>query len=186
RSVVREGQRRRRTARRDRTKVRYIAEQLRQRNIRLDHLRTCTGVDTLHNTTTPVQVARYRTRVLVGGYHLDSHNGLQQLGTTLLRRLLEAQPRCQFERQRVGVHIVERPMEQPYLHRVYRVASQRSVHHRPLRALKYGGDVFLRNTTPYNLVNKLPAAPVVVTGAEFKHDVRQLAATTRLLLAYFL
>src|SRR5690606_7580755 len=186
RSVVREGQRRRRTARRDRTKVGNVTEQLRQRNIRLDHLRTCTGVDTLHKTATTVQVAGNGTRVLVGRHDLDRHNGLQQLGTTLLRRLLEAQPRCQFERQRVGVHIVERPMEQPYLHRVYRVASQRSVHHRRLKALLYGGDVFLGNDTTYNVVHKLQAVLVVVTGTEFKHDVRKLTATTRLLLVYFL
>src|SRR5690606_28487897 len=139
-------------------------EQLRQRNIRLDHLRTCTGVDTLHNTTTPVQVARYRTRVLVGGYHLDSHNGLQQLGTTLLRRLLEAQPRCQFERQRVGVHIVERTMKQSYLNRAYRVASHRPAPHRRLKALLYGGHVSLGNHTTYSVVHKLQAVLVVVTG----------------------
>src|SRR5690606_30993257 len=77
-------------------------------------------------------------------------------------------------------------MEQPNFHRIHRVTGQRSVHHRRLKSLLDCRDVFLRNHTTYDVVHKLKTFLAVITGTDLKYDVRELTATTGLLLVYFL
>src|SRR5690606_5623536 len=76
--------------------------------------------------------------------------------------------------------------EQPHLHRIHRVAGQRSVNHRRFKSLLDRRDVLLRNHTTHNVVHKLETFLAVITGTDLKYDVRKLTATTSLLLVYFL
>src|SRR5687768_14206185 len=73
RSIMAELHGRRCTARRQRTKLRYVTEHFAQWNFSFNNLCTCTAIHTFQHRTTTVEIARYITHVLFRSNHFYFH-----------------------------------------------------------------------------------------------------------------
>ncbi len=98
---------------------------------------------TFHVPASAGEVAGDRTRVVVGGDHLDPHDGLEQRRRGLLRRVLEGHGARDLEGHLRGVDVVEAAVVQSDLHVDDGIAGQDPAIQGLADALLDGLDVLL-------------------------------------------
>src|SRR6187431_520069 len=172
-----------RAARGLRAQVADVAEHLRQRHQSLDDLDALGILHRLDLTATGVQVADDIAHVLLGGAHLDAHDGLEDHGVRLASGLLEAHRAGDLERHLGGVDVVRRTVEQDRLDAHHRVAREDSDVHRVLEPLVDRGDVLARDAPTGDLVVELvDLVRAQVHRLDRELDLRELTRSTGLLL----
>ena len=153
---MREGHRRGSATRSDRTQARDVTEHLSQRHRSLHQASTRRrAIHTFDLTTTLVEVTDDITHVFLRRIYLQVHDRLEQDRASLSRCILEGLDSADFEGKLVGVHGVERTVEERYLQLIHSVASEYPIGHSLLEALLYGGDEFLRYVTALDFVYEL-------------------------------
>ena len=89
---------------------------------------------------------------------------------------------CDLERKLIRVDRVERTVLEGNLHRVHRIAGQRTVGHGGLEALLNRGDEFLGNVAALDLVDERQTHLALFGRADLEDDVGELTAAAGLLL----
>ena len=176
------------TAGSDGTESRHIAEHFCQGHEGLHDAGTAAAAfHAFYLTTALVQVTDHVTHVLFGRNHFELHDGLHEAGASLRASVLVSLESGDFERELIGVHGVERTVEEFDLEAVQGEATEHTALHSVLEALLYRGDEFLGDVTASHLVLELQAAflEVFVYGTYVHDDVGELTATTGLLLVNF-
>src|SRR5690606_25572495 len=134
----------------------------------------------LNHTTTGRQVTHHVTSIVFRCFDFNSHHGLEQDRAGLAHRFLECHRTGHAERVFVRVDIVVRTEEQRNLDVDHRVARHNTCRQGFLDTFVDVRDVFARNHTALDGVDKL-VATARLERFELEHDVTVLAATTRLL-----
>ena len=163
----------------------HVAELLRERNEGLDHAGSVGGgVHGRDLSPAPVQVADDVTHVLLRSHDLDEHDRLEEDRLALRACMAESHAGSDLERQLVGIHGVERSVQQRDLERLHLVSGETAVGHRGLETLLDARDVLLGDIATLDLVYELQAGDTLVRGSDLHDDVGELAAAARLLLEH--
>src|SRR5436190_3377538 len=140
-----------------RPQIRRVAEHLRERDARLDHLCVAHRLEALDPSAPRVQIPHHVAEVVLGRDHLDRHHGLEQLRLAALHRLLERHRAGDLEGHLARVDVVVGAVDQLDLQVHDRVAGEDAGLHGLLDAQVDGRDVLLRDLAADDLVHELVA-----------------------------
>src|SRR5690554_2406725 len=164
-----------------RTQAGRITEHLSQGNLGLDDLATTGDIfHALDHATAGGKIAHHVAGVLFRRFHFNSHHGLEQHWAGLAHAVLEGHGSSHTESVFVRVHIVVGTEEQRDLDVHDGVAGHHARRQSFLNTLVDRGDVFARNHTALDGVDKLVAA-ARLERLELEHDVTVLTTTAGLL-----
>src|ERR1022692_955983 len=162
--------------------VTYVTEHLGQRHGCLDDPDPAAFLHGLHLATAAVQVADDLTHVVLGGSHLDGHDGLKQHRVGVAGRLLEGHRSGDLEGQLGGVHFMVGTVGQGDLQVDHGVAGQHAELGRFLAARVHRGDVLPRDLAAMDLVLELVAAAVAAGRLQVDDHLGVLPGAAGLLL----
>src|SRR6185437_1290208 len=156
-----------------------VAEHLRQRHARADHLRFAPLRHAADLAAPCREIAEDVAHVVRGTHHLDIHDGLEQHRMRALGRLLERHGARDLERHLARVHVVIRPVDQLHLHVHHGIAGEHAVLHGFLDPLLHRADVLTRDHAAHDLVLEHEALPRA-RRLHVDHDVAVLSLAARL------
>src|SRR5574344_736922 len=147
----------------------------------MNSLHTHFGRYVFEYAATTVQVARHIAHIGVGGEHFEFHHRFEQHGVGFTASSFETNFGAHFKRQLVGVHRVERTVDDAYFHTVHRIACEHAVEHSSLEAFFYGRYELFGNVAAFHVVDALQTLYSLVGRANCEEYVGKLTFTTGLL-----
>src|SRR5512140_3850050 len=162
-----------------RPQVGRVAEHLRERHVRSDHLRVPPGVDPLDSPPPGAQVPDDVPREILGADDLDPHDRLEQDGPGALACRLERHRPRDLEGHLRGVDLVIRTLDQAYRDVDHGISGDDAPLGRLHDPLLDGRHIHPRNRAADDLVDELEPLPLL-RRLDGDPDVTVLAATAGL------
>src|SRR5690606_17151296 len=164
---------------RQRTHVGGVAEHFGKRNQCANDLCVLALSHALNASPAAVEVADHVTHVLLGGDHLDGHNGLHDDRFCPARSVTKSHPPGNLKGKLVGVHCVELSVVKPGTDSLDWVAAERSLSHGRLEAFLNTWNEFLRNGAADDVVDKLETNAALI-GAYLNPHLGKLSSAAGL------